>query len=266
MKLIDRMFLMAVFFFALHFAFCRIMPAVFAAAASAVCAAAFYHGVMRICAVLIRKRERRRNDVKAVDAFLSTLPFIQPEKAQAKLLRFVREECKVRLVNKNGALCLWGRETFWIGFCLRHPESGPVSVSEIAQVLIEAENRKADHAYLACLCDSAVRTKDPSLSGVRLLFRKDIIALCLRHKELIPLDVQDTEQAKKTAWSRMRSLVMPAIGRDMAVKHVCYAGLLLPGFLLSKSPVLLLCIGFHLFFGACGLLKGKSKASARLFG
>ena len=161
----------------------------------------------------------------------------------------------------DGMLCSEGERRVWVQALARHPEAGCVSAEDLALALRRQREEGADACVLCASCPAGKTPSDSDLRAVRVLDANALAQLWARSGVSIPTEKAGPHQS---ALRRLAAALVSPAPHGQRLRCAGYGALLLLGWALSHSPVLLLCACVQLTRGLRGLAATK-KAPVRLY-
>ena len=213
----------------------------------------------------IKKRRTARDSVTRARRFVRNLAIKDPSEAESLLSRLLCEEFDLQPV-RFGQSSILARSKehdalISILFVLRHPDDGPLKTQDIICALRKKAEDKAEICILACLGAGIKSYSDEELRAVRILNGDILAELFAKHPELMPVSPEESNKHRPGFCALWHAYSQP-VSKRSAFLHLLYTLLLLPGWLLSKSPVLFICICFHFLFAMRAFLPYRKKPSS----
>lgn len=256
MKALDRAALVCAAFFSLYFFYHAHVESGYIAAVLALVSSA---GLCAVGMRLGRKRaqNRRQQRVLSVRAqaqmlSLALLPTDEAAHAINTLLQAEFSPGEARFFPEG---ILYAEKKVWVSLYLRHPQAGAPEAQAFADAIRQKKRARAAHCVLVCLGRAGNAPADPALAIVPVLDAERLCALYARHADLLP---ETQAPPRPSRWRAFLRVLKAVPERRRIPYHIAYALLLVPGWRLSHSPILLACILFHLGMALRGLLAHKA--------
>lgn len=263
MKTIDRIVIACMVYFALYLCFLHWIGEKILCAVLALISCIY---LCHAAALLSKKRtyHRRRDILQTARLHIASLSLMDTQKALMQIDALFQAEFSPGTARFFAGGILYSEKDAWISVSLRHPESDRPGAQELVRVIRQKNRRGTEHCALVCLGQRPATPADPELSCVSIFDGDALTALYCRHPALLPA-ATTTRSARKGIRTYMAAFLQPP-SKKRVLSHICYALFMLPGWLLSKSLLLLLCMIFHITYALYGIFSRARPPFSSPFG